>query len=84
MDIPTLQYSRHARRRMRRYGISEEEVELIVWAPAFRIATGSEVEHCGYSYDGRYFTVVTNGAETKVVTIYTDEGHRPRVRRKKR
>jgi len=83
MDEHSLQYSRHARRRMRRRRISEDDVEAIVWCPAYRVVTRSAVEHYGYLYDGRKCKVVTNRSETIVTTVICDEKPRPRARRKK-
>jgi hypothetical protein len=84
MDEHPLQYSRHARRRMRRLRISEDDVEEIVWCPADRVVTGSAVEHYGYLYDGRKCKVVTNKSETIVTTVMCDKEPRPRVRHNKR
>jgi hypothetical protein len=82
MDVPRLQYSRHARERVERYHISEDEVEAVVWYPVQRDTTPSAVEHYGFIDDGRKIKVVTNRAETVVVTI-TDESRRKLDRREK-
>jgi len=82
MDIPRLRYSDHARRRMRQYALSEDEIEAIVWCPASRIVTHRGVEHYGYADDGREFKVVTNQTETKVITITREYPRRPRYGRK--
>jgi hypothetical protein len=82
MDIPRLQYSRHARKRMENYHISGDEVEAVVWYPIRRDVTPSAVEHFGFIDDGREIKVVTNRAETFVITI-TDEDRRKKDRREK-
>lgn len=82
MDVPRLQYSRHARERMDRYHISDDEVEAVVWYPTRRDTTRSGVEHYGFIDDGRKIKVVTNRAETFVITI-TDEDRRKNDRREK-
>jgi hypothetical protein len=82
MDIPRLRYSRHARERMARYHISDDEVEAVVWYPTRRDTTPSAVEHYGFVDDGRKIKVVTNRAETFVLTI-TDESRRKNDRREK-
>ena len=82
MDGPRLQYSRHARERMERYHISDDEVEAVVSYPTRRDTTPTAVEHYGFIYDGRKIKVVTNRAETVVVTI-TDESRRKLDRREK-
>jgi Domain of unknown function (DUF4258) len=82
MDVPRLQYSRHARERMEYYCISEDEVEAVVWYPIRREVTHSAVKHYGFVDDGRKIKVVTNRAETLVVTI-TEEDRRRKDRREK-
>jgi hypothetical protein len=82
MDIPRLQYSRHARERMEDYRISDDEVEAVVWYPLRRDTTPSAIEHYGFIDDGRKIKVVTNRAETFVITI-TDETRRKKDRREK-
>ena len=82
MDEHPLQYSRHARQRMRLYRISEDEVEAVVWYPIRRGVTPSAVEHYGFVDDGRTIKVVTNRAETFVFTI-TDETRQKSDRRQK-
>jgi hypothetical protein len=82
MHVPGLQYSRHARERMEYYRISEDEVEAVVWYPIRREVTHSAVKHYGFVDDGREMKVVTNRAETIVVTI-TDEDRRRKYRREK-
>jgi Domain of unknown function (DUF4258) len=69
MDIPHLQYSRHARQRMRRYRISEDEVEAIVWYPEHREVTRRGVNHYGASSDGRPFRIGTRWDERHVITV---------------
>ena len=69
MQIPRLQYSRHACLRMRRYGIADDEVEAIVWYPAHREVTGRGVNHYGSSSDGRSFRVSTSPDERSVITV---------------
>ncbi|HEV2642776.1 MAG TPA: DUF4258 domain-containing protein [Candidatus Elarobacter sp.] len=82
MDERPLRYSAHARERMRRYRISEDEVEAIVWYPIHRIASHCAVEHYGFADDGRKLKVVTNRSETLVRTI-TDQERRWEHRREK-
>jgi len=67
---------------MKRYRISEDEVEAIVWYPINRIVTHCAVEHYGFTDDGREAKVVTNRRETFVFTI-TDENRRRKDRRAK-
>jgi hypothetical protein len=82
MDVPRLQYSRHARERMDSYHISDDEIEAVVWYPTRRDTTRRGVEHYGFIDDGRKIKVVTNRAETFVITI-TDEDRRKNDRREK-
>jgi hypothetical protein len=67
-----MRYSDHAKQRMQQYGISEAEVEGIIsrhqrgeWKPSERDIT----EHFDFAADGRAFNVVTNRAESIVVTV---------------
>jgi hypothetical protein len=69
---------------MRKYRISEDDVEEIVWCPVYRVVTGVAVEHYGYLYDGRKCKIVTNRSETIVTTVICDKEPRPRVGRNKR
>jgi Domain of unknown function (DUF4258) len=82
MDEHPLRYSRHARERMDGHHISDDEVEAVVWYPIRRDTTPSAVEHYGFLDDGRTIKVVTNRAETVVLTI-TDESRRKKDRREK-
>ncbi|MBV8298161.1 MAG: DUF4258 domain-containing protein [Candidatus Eremiobacteraeota bacterium] len=82
MDEDPLQYSRHARDRMREDGISEDEVEAIVWYPVRRAVSPLAVEHYGYADDGREFKIVTNRSETIVITVVDEEARR-KLRRTK-
>jgi Domain of unknown function (DUF4258) len=82
MDIPRLQYSPHAQARMRDYGLSEDEIEAIVWYPVRRVVSPSSVEHYGFADDGRRFKVVTDRTETYVITV-TEEERRRKYRREK-
>ena len=84
MDIPTLRYSPHARRRMRKYRISEGEVEAVVWYPVRRCVTHSAVEHFGFIDDGREIKVVTDRSETFVYTITEEERRRKDRHQKER
>jgi Domain of unknown function (DUF4258) len=70
MDIPRLEYSRHARSRMRKARITEDEVEAIVYYPAWRrYSYANRIEHFGYCDDGRLVKIVTNASATRVVTV---------------
>jgi hypothetical protein len=69
MDVPRLKYSRHARENMAAYRIDEDDVEAIVWYPARRYVTHRGVEHQGWSWDGRFFTIVTDRSEQLVITV---------------
>jgi hypothetical protein len=82
MDIPALRYSRHAIDRMQYYRIRTDEVEAVVWYPTHRRVSQAAVEHYGYIDDGREVKVVTNRAETFVITI-TLKDRRWRQRREK-
>jgi len=84
MDIPRLQYSRHARERMKLHRISEDEVEAIVSYPVHRRVSHSAVEHYGYTDDGQDAKVVTNRAETFVRTVTLNERRRNDRREKER
>jgi arginyl-tRNA--protein-N-Asp/Glu arginylyltransferase len=64
------------------YGLTEDEVEAMVWYPMRRVLSATEVEHYGYADDGREFKVVTDRSETYVVTI-TEEQRRRKFRREK-
>ena len=79
MDVRRLKYSPHARKRLRKREITRDEVEAVVWCPTVRVAAGTSIEHYGYSDDGREMKVVTDLAETFVITI-TIEERRPRYR----
>jgi hypothetical protein len=76
MDIPRLQYSPHAYHRMRKRHVSEDEVEAVVWYPTARVVSGNEIEHYGYTDDGRQLKVVTDLSETFVVTVAIEESRR--------
>jgi hypothetical protein len=80
MEIPTLQYSRHARKHLVKYHIDEDDVAAIVWYPARRYVTNRGVEHEGWLSDGRPVRVVTDHSERVVITI-VDLERRPRLRR---
>jgi hypothetical protein len=78
MDEQALQYSRHARKRMATNHVTEDEVEAIVWYPAWRRQSlRGRVEHFGYSDDGRLFSVVTDRYEELVITV-VEHSHRER------
>lgn len=70
MEWDPLEYSPHARHRMRKDRITEDEVEAIVYYPAWRRRSyAGRIEHFGYSDDGRSFKIVTNAHETRVITV---------------
>jgi hypothetical protein len=70
MDEQPLQYSPHAREKMAAYRITEDEVEAIVWYPAWRRQSHHRrIEHYGYSDDGRLLRVVTDEHEERVITV---------------
>ncbi len=65
-----LEYSRHALRKMRTYGVTGDEVEAIVSYADWRCRSrDGRMEHYGYSENGRLFRVVTDHAERKVITV---------------
>jgi hypothetical protein len=83
MDIPRLQYSRHARKHLVKNHMDEDDVAAIVWNPTRRYVTHRGVEHEGWLSDGRPVRVVTDHSERVVITIVHLE-RRPRLRRNKR
>ncbi len=83
MDEQPLQYSRHARRRLVTRHITEDEIEAIVRYPGWRVRSSEgTIEHHGYSDDGRLFTIVTDWAQTRVITIIDTLRRRRRNRRR--
>ena len=83
MDSRRLRYSPHARAKMMKRDISEDEVEGITAYPLSRSVTSRGVEHVSFSDDGRVITVVTDHTETFVITVIEQE-RRQRQRRKRR
>ncbi len=80
MDIPRLQYSRHARKHLVKKHMDEGDIAAIVWYPARRYRTYRGVEHEGWLPDGRPIRVVTDHSERLVITIVDNE-RRTRMRR---
>ncbi len=83
MDNGRLEYSRHARAHLVKYGIDEDDVEAIIWCPARRFVTRRGVEHEGWASDGRPLRIVTDHTERFVITI-VDFERRFRMRRYRR
>ena len=80
MEERALQYSRHARERMAARRVAQDEVEAIVWYPAWRRRSREgRIEHFGYSDDGRLFSIVTDRYEERIITVI-DRSHRERKR----
>lgn len=70
MDVEPLEYSEHVLRRMRSSCITKDEVEAIVYYPAWRRRSRlRRIEHFGYSDDGRLFKIITDRYERRVITV---------------
>lgn len=67
-----MQYTRHARRRMRLYGLTEADVEAVVAAPDERDVDGRGNPRLTRDVSGRIVVVALAGDDpTLVMTAYT-------------
>jgi len=69
---------------MRRWHLTRDDVESVVWCPLVRIALARVVKHGGYIDDGRFIVAITNRSETIVTTVTTNEHRRGVPRRARR
>lgn len=81
MDEIVLKYSPHARHKMSRDGVLEDDVEATVQYPTERRRSYlGRILHFGYTSDGRLINVVTDRSERFVHTVI-DVNKRVRKRR---
>ncbi|HZO95468.1 MAG TPA: hypothetical protein VFB22_17090 [Candidatus Baltobacteraceae bacterium] len=76
MDDDPLQYSRHARDRLMKYHLEEDDVRAVVLWPSRRVVTADAVEHDGWASDGREIKVVTDRSKRLVITVVDFERRR--------